>query len=349
MNALLFQQAVLGWYDQHGRTDLPWQKNQTPYRVWVSEIMLQQTQVATVIPYYKRFIAQYPSLKSLSNASMDDVLALWTGLGYYTRCRNLYKTAQQITSEHQGRFPRDLQALTNLPGIGRSTAGAILSLSMEQSATILDGNVKRVLGRFFAEPDWPGQAKVADRMWLKAEKLTPEKRCNHYTQAMMDLGATLCTRSKPGCGICPLMLHCQAYKSGEPTSFPGKKPKKKTPEKHTQLLIVRNHKNEVLLNQRPPSGLWGGLWTFPDCDIDSTLATQQGTLGLHCNANEQWPSFKHTFSHYRLHITPVLLSSKGKALKGSQSIKESSAQWFAIDDALKLGLPAPIKKLLQKL
>jgi len=251
---------VLAWYDSHGRRHLPWQQDTTPYRVWISEIMLQQTQVSTVIPYYERFLQRFPDVQALAAAPIDEVLHLWTGLGYYARARNLHKAAQLLVERFDGEFPETVEEVAGLPGIGRSTAGAILSLSRQQRAVILDGNVKRVLSRFHAVGDTgSAQEKI---LWQHAEAHTPQKRVHHFNQVMMDLGATVCTRAKPACLLCPLQSHCAALKEGEPTAYPAKKAARAVPEKSTTLLVLLNAEGEVLLEQRPPAGIWGGLWSF---------------------------------------------------------------------------------------
>ncbi|HET8730461.1 MAG TPA: A/G-specific adenine glycosylase, partial [Moraxellaceae bacterium] len=257
-----FATAVLAWFDEHGRKTLPWQQNPSPYRVWVSEIMLQQTQVATVIPYYERFLARFPDVHALAAAPQDDVLHLWTGLGYYARARNLQKAAQMLVDQYGGEFPETVDEVAGLPGIGRSTAGAILSLSRQHWAVILDGNVKRVLSRFHAVSE-TGAAQEK-RLWPLAEQHTPQQRVHHFNQAMMDLGATLCTRTRPACLLCPLQSACRGFAEGEPTAYPGKKATRTLPEKSVTLLVFLNADGEVLLEQRPSPGIWGGLWSFPE-------------------------------------------------------------------------------------
>ena len=259
-----FQSRLLGWFDRHGRKTLPWQHDKTPYRVWVSEIMLQQTQVATVIPYFERFMARFPSVAYLADAKQDEVLHLWTGLGYYARARNLHSAAQVVMAEHGGEFPvQSLDAMAALPGIGLSTAGAIISISTGRRAVILDGNVKRVLTRLHGVQGWPGRTAVHRELWRLAERYTPSERLPDYSQAMMDLGATLCTRSKPGCLICPFADVCIAHARGEEWRFPEAKPKKTLPERHTRMLLLCGDDGHVLLEQRPPSGLWGRAVVFP--------------------------------------------------------------------------------------
>jgi len=341
-----FAKTVLAWYDQHGRKHLPWQQGITPYRVWLSEIMLQQTQVTTVIPYFERFTARFPDVESLAAAPIDDVLHLWTGLGYYARARNLHKCAQTVVNEYAGKFPDSVDQLNELPGIGRSTAGAIVSIAFKKRAAILDGNVKRVLARHQTIAGWPGESATLKALWEVAEQFTPAKRANHYTQAMMDLGATLCTRSKPACERCPVHFDCLALAQGTIAQFPGKKPSKTLPEKAVQLIMLRNPAGDILLEQRPSSGIWGGLWSFPelsiDSDVDAWVAGQYGRFG-EC---EVWDSYRHTFSHYHLDITPVLVQLNSTAV----SVKEGkNVYWYDPHKPADLGLAAPVKKLLDKL
>lgn len=338
-----FSDTVLAWYEVHGRKHLPWQQNITPYRVWVSEIMLQQTQVATVIPYYERFMDSFPTVEALANATQDDVLHHWTGLGYYARGRNLHKCAQTVVSEYDGEFPRSVEGLSDLPGIGRSTAGAIASISMDIRAPILDGNVKRVLTRFYAIPGWPGTTAVEKQLWEIAGRLTPEHSHQQYTQAMMDLGATLCTRSKPACGICPLQPDCQGYAEGNPTQYPNSKPKKEKPVKSTVMVILENEQGELLLKQRPQSGIWGGLWSFPE--VGDTAETEQVLLsetGRTEAETQVLNTFRHTFSHYHLDITPVHVKIKRPAA----TVHENNVHWYNTSSPSAIGLAAPVKKLL---
>jgi len=344
-NTFDFATALLNWFDKFGRKDLPWQQSPTPYHVWLSEIMLQQTQVSTVIDYYQRFIARFPDIHALANAPQDDVLSLWSGLGYYARARNLHKTAQLVVKNHAGSMPSNLQQLTELPGIGRSTAGAILTLGYHQRYAILDGNVKRVLARFYALEGWPGKKQVENQLWDYAESLLPELRIANYIQAQMDLGATLCTRTKPACERCPLQAACQAYALGRTTDFPGKKPAKATPTRQTYWLVLQNSEGEVLLEQRPQKGIWGGLWSFPE------LAETQ-TLDMHCQ--QQWQlrlnsytalsPIQHVFSHFKLDIHPLLLRCVSAGVADNDR-----GNWYKIEDTFKLGLPAPVKSFLQSL
>lgn len=314
-----FVNRVLDWYQLYGRKHLPWQQNITPYRVWLSEIMLQQTQVDTVIPYFERFTQQYPDVHSLAKAPQDHVLHLWTGLGYYARARNLHKAAQAVSNNMEGQFPDTVEALSALPGIGRSTAGAIVSLAHEQPAAILDGNVKRVLARHFAIAGWPGQSATIKALWHVAEALNPKQPLTYsagkaqnvsraYTQVMMDLGATVCTRSQPACDRCPLASTCQAHAAGSWANYPGKKPKKVLPVKHTYMLLLQQN-GQTLLEERPEQGIWGGLWSLPEFDdletLPQWLAERWPQLHLQGQPQPQ-ATVRHTFSHYHLDITPVL-------------------------------------------
>ena len=337
-----FAHSVLAWFDAHGRHDLPWQQAPTPSRVWVSEIMLQQTQVGTVIPYFQRFMARFPDIAALATADTDQVLHLWTGLGYYARARNLHRTAQIVYSELGGEFPRSVDGLMTLAGIGQSTAGAIAALGMGIRAPILDGNVKRVLTRFFAIAGWPEQTTTKNRLWELAESLTPTARVADYTQAMMDLGATLCTRSKPACANCPLQLDCAAYRSGDIASFPGKKPKRALPVKRVAMFVLLDENGSVLLEKRPPSGIWGSLYSLPESAETDTPEEVCGisVAGL---AHTILPVIKHTFSHYHLLITPRVL----KLSRPKGGVADSNDRvWYPLDHTLEIGLAAPVRKLL---
>lgn len=340
----VFAQRVLDWYDEHGRHDLPWQQDMTPYRVWVSEIMLQQTQVATVIPYYLRFMQELPSVEALAAADEDQVLHLWTGLGYYSRARNLHKAARLVVSQLGGEFPRSVEGLCALPGIGRSTAGAVASLSMGIRAPILDGNVKRVLTRFEAVDGWPGEKAVHDRLWRMAESLTPQNRVAHYTQAMMDLGATLCTRSNPSCLLCPLREGCKARALGEPKRFPASRPRKVLPVRSCVMPLLMNEEGAVWLQRRPSSGLWGGLWCPPQLDAEDELADLLGRLQMAAHEREALAPLRHTFSHFHLDIQPLLLRVSVRP-----AVAESGQVWYNLRHPESLGLAAPVKKLLRQI
>lgn len=340
----LNNQAVLSWFDQHGRHDLPWQHDITPYRVWVSEIMLQQTQVSTVKPYFERFMQHFPDVQSLAGAPLDSVLHLWTGLGYYARARNLHKTARIITDTLNGKFPGTLEQLCELPGIGRSTAGAILSLSMQQRGVILDGNVKRVLCRYYAIDQWSGTSTVQKQLWQLADAATPDSRNSAYTQAMMDLGATVCTRSRPNCQACPLRADCQAFNRQMTDQLPVSKPRKALPVRSVYMLMWRDAAGRVLLQQRQSAGIWGGLWSFPECTDDPSL--QSWLLAHNAEKHQVWPALRHTFSHYHLDITPVLITGQPHAgLQDSAGIL-----WYKAGQSdQRVGLAAPVKRLLEQL
>ncbi len=342
-----FSQLVLAWFDEHGRKTLPWQQNISPYRVWVSEIMLQQTQVATVIPYFERFMARFPGVGDLAAAPIDDVLHHWSGLGYYARARNLHRAAQLVCGRFDGEFPRDLEAMQELPGVGRSTAGAILSLACGQRQTILDGNVKRVLARFHGIEGWPGTTSVLNQLWGLAERYTPAERVANYNQAMMDLGATLCTRSKPACDRCPVGQHCVARRAGEQHRFPGKKPKKALPAKSTQMLLVRDPAGSILLERRPPAGIWGGLWCLPEIEQGSDpLSWCTSSVGQQASIGRRLPTRRHTFSHFHLDIAPVeiLLKQPGCAV-----LEPGSRLWYNPRQPENIGLAAPVARLLDEI
>ncbi|MDH4584247.1 A/G-specific adenine glycosylase [Pseudomonas sp. BN415] len=339
-----FSGAVLDWYDSHGRKDLPWQQGITPYRVWVSEIMLQQTQVSTVLGYFDRFMEALPTVQALAAAPEDEVLHLWTGLGYYTRARNLQKTAKQVVADYGGHFPCDVDQLAELPGIGRSTAGAIASLSMGLRAPILDGNVKRVLARYVAQDGYPGEPKVAKQLWDVAERFTPHARVNNYTQAMMDLGATLCTRSKPSCLLCPLQSGCRAHQLGRETDYPVPKPRKALPQKRTLMPLLANRDGSILLYRRPSSGLWGGLWSLPELDDLDALAPLANQHSLQLGERRELPGLTHTFSHFQLAIEPWLVAVEGSV----PVVAEGDWLWYNLATPPRLGLAAPVKKLLKR-
>ncbi len=342
----VFQQAVLDWFDEHGRKDLPWQHQINPYRVWVSEIMLQQTQVSTVIPYYQRFMDSFPDVESLAAADIDQVLHLWTGLGYYARGRNLHKTAIKVVQEYGGKFPLTVDEMEQLPGIGRSTAGAILSIASGVRAPILDGNVKRVLARFEAWPGWYGQSAVSKQLWEFSEHYTPKQRVGDFTQAMMDLGATLCARSRPRCGDCPLLDHCVAYASDTVDRYPEPRPKKQIPLKQCWMLLLEDGNGQVQLHRRPPTGIWGGLWCFPEYESEETLLAAGKRLGYQLDESPSIDPFTHTFSHYQLRVHPIRMTLGEQC----QQVAEAQDQlWCDLHQPAEVGLAAPVKKLLKRL
>jgi A/G-specific adenine glycosylase len=347
MSPHTFSARLLEWFDRHGRKDLPWQRDTTPYRVWISEIMLQQTQVTTVIPYFERFMQRFPDLATLAGAQVDEVLHLWSGLGYYSRARNLHKTAGIIHREHHGQFPADIADAMKLPGIGRSTAGAILALSRAQRHPILDGNVKRVLARHAAVDGWPGTPAAAKTLWSLAERYTPGHRVAAYTQAIMDLGATVCTRTRPRCADCPIMTDCAACQANATDQFPARRPRNTTPRRTTTMLILVDEHGHVLLERRPPVGIWGGLWGFPETQAPDDIATW---CDQHMNctlvATETWPTLTHVFSHFRLDIQPLILRITHRA---GAVMERPDAVWYNASKPQRLGLAAPVRSLLDKL
>lgn len=336
---------LLDWFDREGRKDLPWQRNPTPYRVWVSEIMLQQTQVAVVIPYYERFMARLPTLIHLAETPSDNVLALWSGLGYYARARNLHRAAQLIQALHGGRFPTDLAELQALPGIGRSTAGAILSLALGQRHPILDGNVKRVLARHFGVAGWPGQSSVLAELWRLAERQTPRERVGAYNQAMMDLGATLCTRSTPQCQRCPLRSDCLARHQGRQLELPQARPARTLPKRETQMLLARNGRGEILMERRPSAGIWGGLWSLPETAAGTDPADWcRERLGCTPLRLEILRPRRHTFSHFALSIRIAALWLAESRLEVAD---QGAVQWASLASIGSLGLPAPVRSIIE--
>jgi A/G-specific adenine glycosylase len=340
-----FAQRLLDWYDRHGRHDLPWQRDATPYHVWLSEIMLQQTQVATVIPYYERFTARFPTLADLARADIDEVLHHWSGLGYYARGRNLHRAARHLVAEYGGEFPADLEALQTLPGVGRSTAGAILSSALGGRAAILDGNVKRVLARYHAVTGWPGQTAVARQLWALAEEHTPRTRVADYTQAIMDLGATLCTRTRPACARCPQAMDCAAHAAGRQADFPGRKPRKTLPTRRTVFVVAATPDGGMFLQRRAASGLWGGLWCFPEVeDEPAAIAYCRTSLGAEVSGAQALAPLRHSFSHYHLEISPLLLTLS----RHPGAISEGDALCCWPGDALPaVGIAAPVRRVWQ--
>lgn len=336
----LLQDVILTWFDAHGRHHLPWQQNRNAYRVWISEIMLQQTQVQTVIPYFERFMAAFPTVTALANAPIDDVLALWTGLGYYARARNLHQAAQLIASEHQGVFPTDLEALCALPGIGRSTAGAIVSLAHHQPAAILDGNVKRVLARLYAVPGWPGSTATQKKLWALSDALVPNKRCADFTQAMMDLGAMVCLPKTPRCTECPLQADCVAFACDQIEQYPERRRKPTKPKRSVIWLILQNELGQLGFEQRPPQGIWGGLYGFPE---HATFDDARQWLHRQDYSQTTWQvltPIRHSFTHFHLTIEPIRIVI-GAAVPG--------LQWFSPEAALHKGLAAPTRQLIESL
>ena len=339
-----FSQNIITWYHQHGRKSLPWQQNRTPYRVWVSEIMLQQTQVTTVIDYYQRFMARFPTVNDLAGAPIDDVLKLWTGLGYYARARNLHKAAQMVVEQYGGEFPTCIDEIQTLPGIGRSTGAAILSLALNQPHPILDGNVKRIIARCFMVEGWYGQAKVLKHMWQLVEKLSPVTDIQPYNQALMDIGSAICTRSKPNCNDCPVNEFCMANIENKTAEYPHKKPKKDKPVKSQWWpLIIKDGK--VLLNQRPPSGIWGGLYSFSDFENEQQLknyCSENHIVAKHYNVLEP---MTHIFTHFQLDIQPVLIELDEHTCLDNVAASNQEI-WHPIAQEPQFGVPTPVVKLL---
>ncbi|MFK7915954.1 MAG: A/G-specific adenine glycosylase [Pseudomonadales bacterium] len=346
---------LLNWFDQHGRKHLPWQQQITPYRVWVSEIMLQQTQVATVIDYYQRFMTRFPGVHELAAAELDEVLHHWTGLGYYARGRNLHKAAQHIVSAHNGDFPVGVAALCELPGIGPSTAGAIAAISQGQRAPILDANVKRVLARFHAVSGYPGVSAVGKRLWYFADYHTPARRTADYTQAIMDLGASLCSAKQPQCSQCPLQERCEARILGLAENYPARKPRKEKPVRSARMWLLVDSNDAVLLARRPPTGIWGSLWTpletSADADLASALQQVSERAGLSLESLSQpilLTPFRHTFTHYHLDIEPLLVRVRGNSRATAVS-EVDDLLWYLPDQANNIGLAKPTVTLLSVL
>jgi A/G-specific adenine glycosylase len=341
-----FASRLLGWYDNHGRHDLPWQHPRTPYRVWLSEIMLQQTQVRVVVPYFQRFVAALPDIAALAAASLDQVLALWSGLGYYARARNLHAAARRCVEQHDGELPRDHTALVALPGIGRSTAGAILAQAWGDRHPILDGNVKRVLARYHGVDGWPGSSSVEKQLWLHAADHVPDARLADYTQAQMDFGATLCTRFDPACIVCPLQAGCAALQASRVAELPTPRPGKPLPQRSAVVLLARDANARVLLQRRPPTGVWAALWSLPEAaDTGSARAWFDRHVAGDYDAGETIPAIAHAFTHYRLQLQPLRWNDVAMR---PQVADNDDLRWVDRAQLDALGIPAPIRKLLQE-
>ena len=339
-----FSRSLIAWQRRAGRRDLPWQGTRDAYRIWLSEIMLQQTQVATVVPYYERFVARYPDVESLARASQDDVLRLWSGLGYYARARNLHRAARVVARDCGGRFPDTLEGLVQLPGVGRSTAGAIAAFAFGRRAPILDGNVKRLLARCFGVEGYPGQAQVAARLWALAESLLPRRAIETYTQALMDLGATVCTRARPECARCPLDAQCVALRDARVPSLPAPRPRKRLPLR-SETWLVASQGRRVLLERRPAEGLWGGLWAFPRLAADGRTAAAVGrTFGKKPSQWVRAAPFEHGFTHFRLRVQP--LECDFAVLPAG---RPAGTRWMSFAQALRTAQPAPVTRLLRRL
>jgi len=343
-----FAPKLLGWFALHGRHDLPWQQAMTPYRVWISEVMLQQTQVATVIPYYQRFMERFPTLASLAAAPLDEVLHLWTGLGYYARARNLHRCAILVMDQYAGEFPTRLEEMMSLPGIGRSTAGAILAIASGLRHPILDGNVKRVLSRVFGVAGDPASPVLLESLWSLAERCTPFGEVGAYTQAIMDLGATLCTRARPACTVCPMNLECVAAREGRQAELPGKKQKRARPSREATLLIAQSGDGTlaaVFVERRPAAGLWGGLWSPPQFEDEAAaMAWCVRELGEPESGGQAMMPIEHAFTHFDLRLKPLRVRCRPRA-----GIREGEQRWYELHDPPRIGLPQPIKELFSLL
>ena len=344
--AARFAGALLEWFDANGRRDLPWQIDPTPYRVWVSEIMLQQTQVATAIPYYLRFMERFPDVDVLAEAPLDEVLHLWSGLGYYARARNLHRAAQAVVREYGGRFPEELEQVMRLPGIGRSTAGAILALSSGRRYAILDGNVKRVLSRCFGVAGNPGEPSVERTLWSIAEACTPVERVANYTQGIMDLGATVCTRARPACLLCPVADDCVARLEGTQSELPSPRPRASRPQRAAWLVMAMRGEHKVLLERRPPAGIWGGLWGLPEFPTRAH-ADQWCRENLSAGATAAPVEvIRHAFSHFDYEMRPLLVRCMGR----STALRDVDRyRWYDLRDPMKVGLPKPIATLIARI
>ncbi|SAK40388.1 A/G-specific adenine glycosylase [Caballeronia hypogeia] len=342
-----FSSRLIAWQRIHGRHDLPWQNTRDAYRIWLSEIMLQQTQVSTVIPYYARFLDRFPTVTALADAPIDDVMALWAGLGYYSRARNLHRCAQVVAHEHGGAFPQTVDELAELPGIGRSTAAAIASFAFAARATILDGNVKRVLARVFGVAGFPGEKKVESAMWKLAESLLPDAankdEVTAYTQGLMDLGATLCVRGRPDCARCPFAPDCVANIEGRQRELPAARPKKAVPTRKTWMLVLTDG-DSILLQKRPPTGIWGGLWSLPEAADEGALAEVALNLGG-AEPLQRLAPLSHTFTHFKLDIEPRLGEARGPAREAT----DTETVWAPLARIDAYGVPAPVRKLLDAL
>lgn len=340
-----FSRLLIAWQKVHGRHDLPWQNTQDPYAIWISEIMLQQTQVNAVIGYYARFMQRFPNISILANATQDEVLQYWSGLGYYSRARNLHQAAQTIMDVYGGIFPQDFEQVQSLSGIGRSTAAAIVSFAFNQIQTILDGNVKRVLARYFAIEGWTSAPKTEKHLWHLAETLLPSSDMTAYNQGLMDLGATICTRGKPKCEICPLNEDCKALAENKTNILPTPKPKKVIPKKHTTMLLFLDG-NEVMLEKRPSSGIWGGLWSLPEMNMQEIAGeVALNRFGVEVEADEPLPSIVHIFTHFKLEILPQPL----QVVRRSSQTNTPNILWLPIEDAIGAALPTPVRNILVNL
>ena len=345
MKPARFAARVVAWQHAHGRHDLPWQNTRDPYRIWLSEIMLQQTQVATVVPYYERLLAEFPDVDALAAAPLARVLEHWSGLGYYRRAHHLHAAANDVVAKHRGIFPRDAATLATLPGVGRSTAAAIATFAGGPPAPILDGNVKRVLARHRGVSGFPGAPEVERALWRIAETLLPERDAAAYTQGLMDLGATVCTRTRPRCGDCPVAADCVARTTERIESFPGSRPKKQLPHRTVRVLVIERA-GEILFERRPAAGIWGGLWSLPETAPDDDVAQHcRARFGAAVVPGEALPPIEHGFTHYRLTIVPQRIGVRSWPPRA----EAPGLAWLTREDARHAALPAPIKRLLRTL
>ena len=335
-----FATDIIAWQRLHGRNDLPWQASRDPYAIWIAEVMLQQTQVSAVIPYYRRFLERFPDLAALASASLDEVLRYWSGLGYYSRARNLHRAAEIVVQRHAGRFPRAIEAIAGLPGVGRSTAAAIAAFAFGARAAILDGNVRRVLSRVFGVEGDLTKAVQQDRLWTLAERLLPAEGIESYTQGLMDLGATVCLRRGAKCTACPLRAHCFAHREGRVDALPQPRTRRSLPMRETTMLLLL-HKAQVLLERRPAAGIWGALWSLPELALDGNPEEAcRMRFGVHASALTQMPSIEHGFTHFRLRIHPVLREVRTRSGRGL---------WLDVQEAKGAAVPAPVRALLGRI
>jgi A/G-specific adenine glycosylase len=339
-----FASELVSWQRVHGRHDLPWQASRDAYRIWLSEIMLQQTQVEVVIPYYERVLTRFPDVRSLARASQDEVLRQWSGLGYYARARNLHAAARRVVHQLGGRFPADVESLAALPGIGRSTAAAIAVFAFGRRAAILDGNVKRVLARCFGIEGHPGERPVEQRLWALAERLLPQRSIRSYTQALMDLGATVCTRTAPRCDCCPAERRCVARREGRTGELPAPRPRKLQPERRSTWLVLL-HGGRVLLERRPAIGLWGGLWVFPELRGARVRHFCRQALGCEISQARRLEAVEHGFSHFRLRAQPLLCTVSGVA----PGVAAPGRKWMVLARAAEAAVPTPVRELIGRL
>jgi len=338
---MVFAEKLKAWQKRHGRRGLPWQGTRDPYRVWLSEVMLQQTQVSAVIPYYERFLRRFPTVEALAAASEEEVLQLWSGLGYYARGRNLHAAAKAVVS--MGFFPKKAEGIEALPGIGKSTAAAIAAFAFGERAAILDGNVKRVLARYFGIEGWPGEKSVEAALWDRANRLLPKDDIETYTQALMDLGATVCTRNSPRCGACPVRTSCKARKANQTAEIPAARPRKALPQKTVTWLLLLDH-GQILLEKRPAPGIWGGLWSFPEAPSKDVEGHCRRSFGCVVRSTKTLDALEHGFTHFRLRIHPLLCQVTRKP-----SVQSPASLWIDVEEVSEAAVPTPVRTLVSRL